>query len=575
MLDVRQIRADPEGTKRALARRGEEAVRDVDEFLAVDAGRRELLARVETARADRNAAAKAIAEAKQRGEDAAAEIARQAELKEQQAADEAALAEAEAAVGEVMLRIPNIPHPSSPAGAAEEDAEIVRMYGKPPEFGFEPRDHLDLAGPDGLGLIDPESAARVSGSRFHYLKGDLVRLEFALIQWGLTKLATKGFVPVIPPVLVKREAMVGTGFFPEAEAQVYALGSDDLFLVGTAEVPLASMHGGETLAEADLPLHYVGFSTCFRREAGAAGKDTRGIFRVHQFDKLELFSYCHPDTSWDEHERLLAIEEEIAQELGFHYQVVDIPAGDLGASAARKYDIEVWLPGQARYRELTSCSNCTDYQARRLNTRFRPADGKPQFVHMLNGTAITSSRTLLALIEYGQREDGSIAVPEVLHPFGAPGRAAGARRLGRRRPQSLSSIDRRGGGAAERTGLENRRRGATSSVGSNPTPAARRPANPMDEPTEHTDHRPTVARPGARVASMSRHQVAAMHGPARPVDGRSLIGEPRLEPAAAICRPCLLCKLTRSCRNQGALPVSLADFGSRSGDETASVCGAV
>ncbi len=420
MLDVRQIRADPEGTKQALARRGEEAVRDVDEFLALEKGRRELLTRVEQARADRNAAAKAIAEAKQRGEDAAAEIARQAELKEQQAADEAALAEADAAVGEVMLRIPNIPHPSSPAGAEEEDAEILRMYGKPPEFGFEPRDHLDLAGPGGLGLIVPESAARVSGSRFHYLKGDLVRLEFALIQWGLTKLGAKGFVPVIPPVLVKRDAMVGTGFFPEAEAQVYALGSDDLFLVGTAEVPLASMHGGETLAEADLPLHYVGFSTCFRREAGAAGKDTRGIFRVHQFDKLELFSYCHPDTSWDEHERLLAIEEEIAQELGFHYQVVDIPAGDLGASAARKYDIEVWLPGQARYRELTSCSNCTDYQARRLNTRFRPADGKPQFVHMLNGTAITSSRTLLALIEYGQREDGSIAVPEVLRPFGAP-----------------------------------------------------------------------------------------------------------------------------------------------------------
>jgi seryl-tRNA synthetase len=348
MLDVRQIRADPEGTKQALARRGEEAVRDVDEFLVADARRRELLARVEEARADRNAAAKAIAEAKQHGDDAAADIARQSQLKEQQAADEAALAEAEAAVGEVMLRIPNIPHPSSPAGASEEDAEILRVHGKPPEFGFEPRDHLDLAGSEGLGLIDIESAARVSGSRFHYLKGDLVRLEFALIQWGLAKLAAKGFVPVIPPVLVKRDAMVGTGFFPEAEAQVYALGSDELFLVGTAEVPLASMHGGETLAEADLPLHYVGFSTCFRREAGAAGKDTRGIFRVHQFDKLELFSYCHPDTSWDEHERLLEIEEEIAQELGFHYQVVDIPAGDLGASAARKYDIEVWLPGQAR-----------------------------------------------------------------------------------------------------------------------------------------------------------------------------------------------------------------------------------
>ncbi len=181
---------------------------------------------------------------------------------------------------------------------------------------------------------------------------------------------------MIPPVLVKREAMVGTGFFPEAEAQVYALASDDLYLVGTAEVPLASLHGGDMLAAADLPLHYVGFSSCFRREAGAAGKDTRGIFRVHQFDKLELFSYCHPDRSWDEQEALLAIEEEIAQELGFHYRVVNVPAGDLGASAARKFDIEVWLPGQDRYRELTSCSNCTDYQARRLNTRFRGEGGK-------------------------------------------------------------------------------------------------------------------------------------------------------------------------------------------------------
>jgi seryl-tRNA synthetase len=227
----------------------------------------------------------------------------------------------------------------------------------------------------------------------------------------MAKMHARGFVPVIPPVLVKREAMEGTGFFPEAEAQVYALSSDELFLVGTAEVPLASMHGGELLSEDDLPLHYVGFSSCFRREAGAAGKDTRGIFRVHQFDKLELFSYCHPDKSWDEQEQLLAIEEEIAQELGFHYRVVNVAAGDLGASAARKFDIEVWLPGQERYRELTSCSNCTDYQARRLNIRFRGDGGKPQFVHMLNGTAITSSRTLLALIEYGQQADGSIATP--------------------------------------------------------------------------------------------------------------------------------------------------------------------
>jgi seryl-tRNA synthetase len=420
MLDAKLIRSDPDGTRAALARRGAGAADDVDAFLEADVRRRDLLARVEAARADRNTAARAIAEAKQRGEDTAVPIARQAELKERQAADEAALAATDGEIEELLVRIPNLPHPSAPLGDSEEDAEIVRVHGAPPAFAFEPRDHLDLAGADGLGLIDTESAGRVSGSRFHYLKGDLVRLEFALMQWGLDLLSRRGFVPVIPPVLVKREAMVGTGFFPEAEQQVYALASDELFLVGTAEVPLASMHGGEMLAEADLPLRYVGYSSCFRREAGAAGKDTRGIFRVHQFDKLELFSYCHPDKSWEEQERLLAIEEEIATALGFHYQVVNIPAGDLGAAAARKFDIEVWLPGQGRFRELTSCSNCTDYQARRLNTRFRADGAKPRFVHMLNGTAITSSRTLLALIEYGQQADGSIAVPDVLHTFGAP-----------------------------------------------------------------------------------------------------------------------------------------------------------
>ncbi len=417
MLDARLIRSDPDAVRAALDRR--DAAPMVDEFLVLDTRRRELLGRVEALRADRNAAAKAIAEARRQGGDAAAEIARQAELKEGQAAGEAELAEVERELHELMLRIPNLPHPAVPRGGSDEDAALVRVHGEPPEFGFEPRDHLALAGPEGLGLIDQESAARVSGSRFHYLLGDLVRLEFALVQWGMDKLSGRGFTPVVPPVLVKEEAMVATGFFPEAVDQSYALGSDPLFLVGTAEVPLAAMHGGKVLDEDDLPLRYVGFSSCFRREAGAAGKDTRGIFRVHQFDKLEMFAYVHPDESWDEHERLLAIEEEIANELGFHYRVVDIAAGDLGAPAARKYDIEVWLPGQARYRELTSCSNTTDYQARRGDIRYRSAHG-PRPVHTLNGTAITSSRTLIALIEYGQQQDGSIVTPSVLHRFGAP-----------------------------------------------------------------------------------------------------------------------------------------------------------
>ena len=386
----------------------------------LDTQRRELLGRVEATRAERNAAAKAIAEARQRGEDAAAEIAAQSELKAAQAAGEAELAELERQVGELMLTIPNIPHPFAPLGDTDEDAEVLRVVGAPPEFGFPARDHLDIAGPDGLGLIDQEAAARVSGSRFHYLIGDLVRLDLSLVQYGMQKLSALGFTPVVPPVLVKEEAMVGTGFFPEARTQVYGLETDPLFLVGTAEVPLASLIGDTILDASQLPLHYVGYSSCFRREAGAAGKDTRGIFRVHQFNKLELFSYCLPETSWDEQEMILGIEEEIAQELGFHYRVVNIAAGDLGASAARKFDIEVWLPGQERYRELTSCSNCTDYQARRLGTRFRDEHGKTQYVHMLNGTAITSSRTLLALIEYGQQADGSIHTPAVLQAFGAP-----------------------------------------------------------------------------------------------------------------------------------------------------------
>ena len=417
MIDVKLIRSDTDRVRQALARRG--AGELVDAFLELDGERLLLQAQVEQVRAERNAAAKAIAEAKQRGDDTSIPIAKQAQLKSQQANDEVALAAISSRIGDVLLQIPNLPDETAADGMAEEDAVTVSTHGQPPDFGFPPKDHLELAGPEGLGLIDMEAAAHVSGSRFHYLLGDLVRLEFALMQWGMAKLTAKGFVPVIPPVLVREPAMEGTGMFPEAREQVYAVPQDELFLVGTAEVPLASLHAGAILAEDDLPLRYVGFSPCFRREAGAAGKDTRGIFRVHQFDKLEMFVYCLPEASQQIHDQLLAIEEEIAQELGLHYRVQNISVGDLGASAAKKYDIEVWLPGQQRYRELTSCSNCTDYQARRLDVRYR-TDAGPRHVHMLNGTAATSSRTLLALIEYGQQADGSVRTPEPLHAFGAP-----------------------------------------------------------------------------------------------------------------------------------------------------------
>jgi seryl-tRNA synthetase len=299
----------------------------------------------------------------------------------------------------------------------EEDGVTVATGGVRPEFDFEPRDHLALAGP----LIDTERGARTSGSRFAYLHGDLVRLHLSLVQYALAKLSAKQFLPTMPPVLVREPALFGTGFFPADREQVYSLdpARDDLFLVGTSEVSLAALHMGEILDEDALPLRYAGISSCFRREAGSAGRDTRGIFRTHQFDKVEMFSFCHPDRSWDEHDLILSLEREIADELGLHYRVVNIAVGDLGDSAAKKYDIEAWLPGQGRYRELTSCSNTTDYQARRLECRMRTGKGT-RVLHTLNGTAITSSRTLIAVLETHQRADGSVAVPQVLHAFGAP-----------------------------------------------------------------------------------------------------------------------------------------------------------
>jgi seryl-tRNA synthetase len=329
------------------------------------------------------------------------------------------LANVEESIDSLLPTLPNLPDPSAPPGDTEEDAEVLREVGERPQFDFEPRDHLDLGVE--LDVIDMESAAVASGSRFAYLKRELVFVELALVQFVLQKLAARGFTPVIPPVLVRGDAMFWTGFLPTDRAQIYEIESDDLFLVGTSEVSLAALHADEILAEDDLPIRYAGFSTCFRREAGAAGKDTRGIFRVHQFDKVEMFEFVHPDRSGEEHERLLAIQEELLQELAIPYRVVNIAAGDLGASAAKKYDCEAWLPGQGRYRELTSCSNTTAYQARRLRCRFRPdAGGSPHPVHTLNGTAVAVGRTLVAIMENNQRHDGSVDVPKVLAGYGAP-----------------------------------------------------------------------------------------------------------------------------------------------------------
>jgi seryl-tRNA synthetase len=312
-----------------------------------------------------------------------------------------------------LAQLPNLPDET----AAPQDT-VVKEVGEPwlPEWPV--RDHLELAGE----RIDMERGARLSGSRFAYLRGDLARLELSLVSWAMDHLAEQGFEPVIPPVLVREEALYGTGFLPDTEQQIYHLPADDLYLAGTSEVALASLHAGEILDGESLPRRYAGFSPCFRREAGAAGKDTRGIFRVHQFDKVEMFSFVDPELSRDEHERLLSIEESILQALNIPYRVVNIAVDDLGASAAKKYDCEAWLPSQQRYRELTSTSNTTDYQARRLEIRYRPTDGRtrPETLHTLNGTAVAVGRTLIAMLENGQQEDGSVVLPEVLFPYGAP-----------------------------------------------------------------------------------------------------------------------------------------------------------
>ena len=412
VLDLKRIRQEPDAVRAALERRGEDLAGALDRVVELDESRRALIPELEELRARRNGAAEGIAQAKRAGEDAAAAIAEQRELgtREKQFARELGAVEEE--LQAALEPLPNLPDPTAAPGPEDE---LVRAVGELPTFAFEPRDHLELAG-DG---IDMDRAARLSGSRFAYLKGDLVMLELALVRWVLEKLRSHGFEPVIPPVLVRGRALFGTGFLPDTEQQIYRLAEDDLYLVGTSEVALASLHDGEILEAEALPLRYAGLSPCFRREAGAAGKDTRGIFRVHQFDKVEMFSFVAAEESADEHERILAIEEEILQELGLPYRVVNIAVTDLGNSAAKKYDCEAWMPSYGRYRELTSCSNTTDYQARRLNIRLR-RDKQTQTPHTLNGTAVAVGRTLVALLENGQRADGSVKLPECLVPYGAP-----------------------------------------------------------------------------------------------------------------------------------------------------------
>ena len=410
MIDVAVLRSSPEALVASLRRRGIDI--DIDGLVGLDEQRRRARADAEQLRARQKEIGATISGLD--GDAKAAAIAEAGRLSEEYKTALSAADELDAAFTAQWIVLPNLTDPSAADGLTEDDAVEIERWGEPPATLDEPADHVDLG--LALGVLDIERAAKVSGSRFGFVMGRLARLEFALVQFAMDMLEPHGFVPVVPPVLVREEALFGTGFFPGDREQVYALADDDLFLVGTSEVPLAAFHADEILEEDDLPVRYVGFSTCFRREAGTYGKDTRGIFRVHQFDKVEMFSFCHPERSGEEHDFLLEREQEIVRALGIPHRVVNVAAGDLGGPAAKKYDIEAWFPGQGRYREITSTSNTTDYQSRRLRIRYRTEDGN-RLVHTLNGTAVAVGRMLIAIVENFQQADGTIAVPEALVPF--------------------------------------------------------------------------------------------------------------------------------------------------------------
>jgi seryl-tRNA synthetase len=408
VIDLRLLRDDPDLVRASQRARGEsEAV--VDTLLAADESRRATIASFESLRAEQKQLGKQMPAAK--GAERDALLARTKELSTQVKTAEAAVTDAEAALRAAQYAIPNVIQDGAPAGG-EDDFVVLREVGDRPALD-NPRDHLALG--ELLGAIDMERGAKVSGSRFYFLTGVGALLELALLQLGLSQAVEVGFTPMIVPVLVKPESMEGTGFLGAHAPEIYRLEADDLYLVGTSEVPMAAYHANEII-DLDGPRRYVGWSTCFRREAGSYGKDTRGIIRVHQFDKVEMFSYCRPEDAATEHLRLLAWEEEMLAKVEVPYRVIDVAAGDLGTSAARKFDCEAWVPSQGRYRELTSTSNCTTFQARRLNVRYRDADGRPQIAATLNGTLATT-RWLVAIMENHQQPDGSVRVPQALQPF--------------------------------------------------------------------------------------------------------------------------------------------------------------
>ncbi|MDQ1585531.1 MAG: seryl-tRNA synthetase [Actinomycetota bacterium] len=409
MLDPRILRDDPERVRASQRARGEDDGL-VDAILDTDRSRRAAIVRFDTLRNEQKTLGRQVANAT--GDEKAALLARTKELSGEVKTAEAAQTAAASAYDELLGRLSNLVEEGVPSGG-EDDYAVLEVVGKPPEFDFEPRDHLELG--QLLGAIDIERGAKVSGARFYYLTGVGVLLQLAMMNLAMAQAVAAGFIPVIPPVLVKPEAMEGTGFLGQAAENVYRLPEEDLYLVGTSEVPLAAYHMDEVLDADRLPLRYAGWSTCFRREAGTYGKDTRGIIRVHQFDKIEMFSYCRPEDAKEEHRRLLAWEQEMLAKVEIPYRVIDVAAGDLGSSAVRKFDCEGWVPTQGRYRELTSASNCTEFQSRRLRERMRDEHGVRPLA-TLNGTLATT-RWLVAILENHQQADGSVVVPPALRPF--------------------------------------------------------------------------------------------------------------------------------------------------------------
>ena len=410
MIDIKYLRENPDAVRASQTGRGEDAS-IVDKVIAIDEIRRAAIEKFETLRAEQNLLSKAVGAAKGDEKTALLENAKELATKVKEADSKRAAVEEESK--QLIMQLSNILDPAAPIGG-EADFVVIEHVGTPRTFDFQPKDHVELG--KLLGAIDTERGTKVAGSRSYYLTGVGAMLEFALVNYAISSALKAGFTPVIPPVLVNPAAMEGTGFLGQAAESVYHLEKDDVYLVGTSEVPLAAMHMDEVLPADKLPIRYAGYSSCFRREAGTYGKDTRGIIRVHQFDKVEMFSFCHPDQAQEEHKRLLQWEKDFLDAMEIPYRVIDVASGDLGSSANRKFDIEAWISTQEAYREVTSTSNCTEFQARRLNIRFKDADGT-KAVATLNGTLVAIPRMIVAILENHQNADGSVNVPAALQPF--------------------------------------------------------------------------------------------------------------------------------------------------------------